>query len=227
MKPLARDASQPKKPAAVRKAAPARAKDPERTMRDIVEVATQEFSEKGLSGARIDAIADAMQTSKRMIYYYFGSKEGLYLHVLEEWYKKIRAIEAGLHLEDLPPDEALETLVRTTVSNHFANPGFVRMVMNENIHHGEFLAQSKNAQAVNRPAIETLRALYERGVVKGVFRQGIDPLELHLSISALSFFNVSNRATLALIFKHDIGTKKNFAQRREHIVEMILRYVRK
>ncbi len=203
-----------------------RAKNPERTMRDIVDVATEEFSEKGLSGARIDAIADAMQTSKRMIYYYFGSKEGLYLHVLEEWYKKIRAIEAGLHLEDLPPEQALQTLVHTTVTNHFANPGFVRMVMNENIHHAEFLARSPNTQSINRPAIETLRALYERGVAEGVFRKGIDPLELHLSISALSFFNVSNRATLALIFKHDIGAKKHFAQRRAHIVDMVMRYVR-
>ncbi len=196
-------------------------------MRDIVAVATAEFSEKGLAGARIDAIAAAMQTSKRMIYYYFGSKEGLYLHVLEEWYKKVRGLEAGLHLQDLAPDRALQTLVRFTVENHFANPGFVRMVMNENIHHAQFLAQSKSAQSINRPAIETLRDIYERGVAAGLFRTGLDPLELHLSISALSFFNVSNRATLALIFKHDIGGKKNFAQRRDHIVQMIMRFVQK
>lgn len=201
------------------------ARDPERTMRDIVTVATEEFSEKGLSGARIDAIAAAMQTSKRMIYYYFGSKEGLYLHVLEAWYKKVRSKEAELHLQDLGPREALRRLVQFTVENHFANPGFVRMVMNENIHHAAFLAQSKSAQAINRPAIDSLRALYQRGVSEGVFRAGLDPLELHLSISALSFFNVSNRATLALIFKHDIGNKKNFAKRRDHIVELMLRYV--
>jgi AcrR family transcriptional regulator len=206
-----------------RQAAGITARDPERTMRDIVAVATQEFSEKGLAGARIDAIAQAMQTSKRMIYYYFGSKEGLYLHVLEEWYKKIRAKEADLHLQNLPPQEALQTLVRFTVENHFANPGFVRMVMNENIHHAAFLAQSKSAQSINRPAIETLRNIYERGVAQGVFRKGLDPLQLHLSISALSFFNVSNRATLALIFKHDIGAQRNFAQRRDHIVDLIMR----
>jgi AcrR family transcriptional regulator len=208
-----------------RASAPASSRDPERTMRDIVAVATEEFSEKGLAGARIDAIADAMQTSKRMIYYYFGSKEGLYLHVLEEWYKKVRSKEAALNLQDLPPEQALQTLVRFTVENHFANPGFVRMVMNENIHHAAFLAQSKSAQRINRPAIETLRQIYDRGVVQGVFRKGLDPLQLHLSISALSFFNVSNRATLALIFKHDIGTERNFTQRRDHVVDLILRGV--
>ena len=112
-------------------------------MADILEVATREFSDKGLAGARIDEIADAMRTSKRMIYYYFGSKEGLYVAVLEEAYRRMRAIEAELHLEDLPPEDALRKLVGFTVDYQLANPDFIRLVMTENIHRGEFLAQSK------------------------------------------------------------------------------------
>lgn len=236
MKPLARDVV--KAPARMRKRpvaqtptkattfrTPSRTNDPERTMADILAAATAEFSEKGLSGARIDAIADATKTSKRMIYYYFGNKEGLYLKVLEAWYKKVRSIEASLHLEDLQPLEALRQLILTTLANHQNNPGFVRMVMNENIHHAQYLALSTTAQSVNRPAVETIRALYERGVAQGVFRSGIEPLDLHMSISALSFFNVSNRATLSLIFKRDLGSKKNIDKRHAHIVDLVLRSV--
>ena len=101
--------------------AESRTNDPERTMADIIEVATREFAEKGLAGARIDVIAEAMRTSKRMIYYYFGSKEGLYIAVLEEAYRRIRAIEADLHLEDLTPEDALRKLVGFTVDYQRAN----------------------------------------------------------------------------------------------------------
>ena len=123
-------------------------------MADIIEVATHEFSEKGLAGARIDVIAEAMRTSKRMIYYYFGSKEGLYIRVLEEAYRRIRAIESELHLEDLAPEDALRKLVGFTVDYQLANPDFIRLVMTENIHRGEFLAQSKAIQKLNVPAID-------------------------------------------------------------------------
>src|SRR5512147_1781838 len=117
-------------------AAPSRTNDPARTMADIIEVATREFADKGLAGARIDVIADAMRTSKRMIYYYFGSKEALYVAVLEEAYRRMRAIEAELHLDDLPPEDALRKLVGHTVDYQLAHPEFIRLVMNENIHRG-------------------------------------------------------------------------------------------
>ena len=125
-----------------------------------------------------------------MIYYYFGSKEGLYVTVLEEAYRRIRRIEGELHLEDLAPEEALRKLVGFTVDYQLANPDFIRLVMNENIHHGEFLAQSKTIQELNVPAIDAVRAVYERGVAAGVFRGDLDPVDLHMSISALCFFNV-------------------------------------
>jgi AcrR family transcriptional regulator len=209
------------------KSAAPRTNDPERTMADIIEVATHEFSEKGLAGARIDVIAEAMRTSKRMIYYYFGSKEGLYIRVLEEAYRRIRQIETGLHLEDLPPEDALRKLVGFTVDYQLANPDFIRLVRTENIHRGEYLAQSKLIQKLNVPAIEGLRGVYERGVSAGVFRAGLDAVDLHMSISALSFFNTANRHTFALIFKRNFDAPAAMAARRDNIVEMIVRFVRR
>jgi AcrR family transcriptional regulator len=209
------------------KAAAPRTNDPERTMADIIEVATHEFSEKGLAGARIDVIAEAMRTSKRMIYYYFGSKEGLYIRVLEEAYRRIREIESGLHLEDLAPEDALRKLVGFTVDYQLANPDFIRLVMTENIHRGEFLAQSKAIQRLNVPAIDAVREVYQRGVAAGVFRAGVDPVDLHMSISALSFFNTANRHTFALIFKRDMDSPAAVVARRDSIIEMVVRFVRR
>ena len=206
--------------------APARTNDPDRTMHDIVDVATQEFAAKGLAGARIDAIAATTRTSKRMIYYYFTSKEGLYVAVLEEAYRRIRQIEAGLHLADLPPEVALRTLVGFTHDYQLGNPDFIRLVMNENIHHGQFLAQSKAIQQLNVPAIDAVTTVYLRGVAEGVFRADVDPVDLHMSISALCFFNVSNRATFALIFKRDLDAPQAIAARRASIIDMVWRFVR-
>lgn len=196
-------------------------------MQDILEVATREFAAKGLTGARIDEIAELTRTSKRMIYYYFGSKEGLYIAVLEEAYRRIRHIENELHLEDLPPEEALRTLVAFTFDYQNANPDFIRLVMNENIHRGEFLAQSQTIQQLNVPAIDAVRTVYERGRAAGVFRDDLDPVDLHMSISALCFFNVSNRHTFSLIFKRDMASPEALAARRASIVDLIVRYVRK
>ncbi|MCE2657550.1 MAG: TetR family transcriptional regulator [Rubrivivax sp.] len=204
-----------------------RTNDPARTMADILEVAMREFAEYGLAGARIDVIAAAMQTSKRMIYYYFGSKEGLYVAALEEAYRRMRDIEKGLHLEDLPPEEALRTLVAFTVDYQWAHPDYIRLVMTENIHRGEYLRQSKLIQQINVPAIEGLREVYERGVVAGVFRPGLDPIDLHMSISALSVFNVANKHTFSVIFKREMDSAPALDARRDSIVEMVVRFVRR
>jgi AcrR family transcriptional regulator len=204
-----------------------RTNDPARTMADILKVALREFADKGLAGARIDEIAAATRTSKRMIYYYFESKEGLYVAVLEEAYRRMRAIEAELHLDDMPPEDALRKLVGFTVDYQLANPDFIRLVMTENIHRGEFLARSKSIQKLNVPAIEGLRRVYERGVAAGVFRVGLDPIDLHMSISALSVFNVANRHTFALIFKRDLDAPAALIARRDSIIEMVVRFVRR
>jgi AcrR family transcriptional regulator len=203
-----------------------RTNDPARTMADILEVAMREFAEYGLAGARIDVIAAAMQTSKRMIYYYFGSKEGLYVAALEEAYRRMRDIEKGLHLEDLPPEEALRKLVAFTVDYQWEHPDYIRLVMTENIHRGEYLARSESIQKINVPAIDGLRGVYERGVAAGVFRAGLDPIDLHMTISALSVFNVANRHTFSLIFKRDLESSAAFVARRDSIVETVVRAVR-
>jgi len=208
-------------------AATGRTNDPEGTRRNIIEVATEEFSQRGLSGARIDEIAAKTKCSKRMIYYYFDSKEGLYLKVLEAAYSRVRQFEASLHLDDLPPVEALERLVRFTFDHHNSNEDFIRLVMIENIHHAEYLAQSPVIQKLNLTAIDVIKRLLERGVREGVFRAGLDPVELHWKISALCFFNVSNRATFSSIFKRDLASPQSLASLRQGVVEMIVRHVEK
>jgi AcrR family transcriptional regulator len=204
----------------------ARTNDPERTMANIMEVAMAEFAEKGLAGARIDEIAAATRTSKRMIYYYFGSKEGLYLAVLEESYRRMREIEGQQHLQDLEPEAALRRLVEFTYDHHHSHENYIRLVMSENMNRGQFLEQSKSIQQLNVPAISSIRQLYERGVAAGVFRPGLDPIDIHASISALSFFNVSNRHTFGLIFKRDMTSPEALAERRASVTEMIVRFVR-
>jgi AcrR family transcriptional regulator len=204
---------------------PNRSNDPEGTRRNIIDVAAQEFAENGLSGARIDEIAAKTKSSKRMIYYYFGDKEGLYLKVLEEAYSRVRAEEASLDLAGMEPREALDALVRFTFDHHDRNPDFIRLVMIENIHHADFLGRSQIIQKLNVRAIDAVADLYRRGVEQGVFREGIDPVELHWQISALCFFNVSNRATFSKIFKRDLGSKKSLTSLRERVVDMVCRYV--
>ena len=203
-----------------------RINDPVRTMTGILEVATQEFASKGLSGGRIDAIAEATRTSKRMIYYYFGSKEGLYLAVLEESYRKMRQIESELQLDDLEPEQALRALVEFTFDHHSSHEDYIRLVMNENMERGAYLAQSKTIRELNVPAIQAIQRLYERGVKSGLFRAGLDPVDIHASISALTFFNVSNRHTFGLIFKNSGKRAEAAVLRRASITDMVLRFLR-
>ena len=202
-----------------------RTNDPDRTMANILEVAKVEFAEKGLAGARIDEIAATTQTSKRMIYYYFGSKEGLYTAVLEASYREMRTHEAELNLDDLSPLEALRRLVAYTFDHHRQNEHYIRLVMGENINRGQYLAQSPAIQALNVPAISAIRTLYDRGVAAGVFRPGLDALDIHASISALTFFNVSNRHTFGLIFKFDASAPDWIDLRRRSVIEMVERFV--
>lgn len=227
-------ASVARKPAAKRatdapvKPAPAepRTNDPQRTKAEILRVAIQEFGDKGLAGARIDAIAAATKSSKRMIYYYFGSKDGLYLAVLEQSYGAVRDGEMALQLDGMDPQAALRCIVTVMFDHHLANENYIRIVMSENMNRGRYLARSTRIQELNRPAITLLRTIYERGVETGVFRPGLDATDIHASISALNFFNVSNRHTFGLIFQQDNQSPAYQANRRENIVQMILRYVR-
>lgn len=204
-----------------------RTNDPEKVKRNILDVATKEFSSKGLSGARIDEIAAKTHTSKRMVYYYFGGKEGLYVAVLEDAYSKIRAIETQLDLDHLDPEAALRRLVGFTFDYEGSNQDFINLVMNENIHKGQYLSKSKLIRKLNVPAINEVKRVYERGCAAKVFRSGLDPIDIHWAISALCFFNVSNRHTFSIIFDRDMTSAKSVRERRENVVEQIVRFVRR
>jgi AcrR family transcriptional regulator len=204
-----------------------RTNDPDGNRRNIIEVATREFAEKGLSGARVDEIAARTKTSKRMIYYYFGGKEALYIAVLEEAYRKIRGIEATLDLAHQPPEDALRRLVGFTFDYQNAHPEFIRLVMNENILNGAYVSRSKDIQRLNSAVINAVGDLLARGQREGTFRPDLDPVDLHMSISALCFFNVANRATFSTIFKRDMASPKALQDRRAQIADLIVRYVKR
>jgi AcrR family transcriptional regulator len=202
-----------------------RTNDPDATRADILEVALKEFADKGLSGARIDEIAEQTRTSKRMIYYYFESKEGLYRAVLEECYRRMRSVETDLDLDHLPPLEALRLLAASTFDYQDAHPDFIRLVMVENIHHGEHISQLPNFGALNAGVIDQIKRICERGAAEGVMRQGVDPIDLHMTISALCFFNVSNRYTFSQIFRLKMGSKAALKARRESVADLVVRSV--
>ena len=177
----------------------------ERTRREILAAARREFSENGLSGARVDAIAARMKTNKRMIYYYFGSKEGLYLAALEEVYGDIRRMEQELDLDSLTPSDAVRRLIEFTFDYQETHPDFIRMVSIENIHNGRHLAKSDRLRNLNTSVIQQLDKILQRGRGQGAFRSDIGPIDLHMLISAFCFFRVSNRHTFGALFGWDLS----------------------
>lgn len=203
-----------------------RARDADQTRRDILAAATAEFSEKGYAGARVDDIAARTSSTKRMIYYYFGGKDGLYAAVLEAAYGGMRDAEGALRLDDLPPAEAMRRLVETTFDHHAAHPEFVRLVSGENIEGARTVAASPTIQARNAAVVGTVAALLRRGEEEGVFRAGVDPLDLHMLISAFCFHRVSNRHTLRAIFEEDPTAPERAERHRSMVVEAVLSYLR-
>jgi AcrR family transcriptional regulator len=204
---------------------PRRRRAPERTRADILEAAIAEFSEKGFDGGRVDDIAARTQTTKRMIYYYFGGKEQLYAAVLERMYGGMRDAEAAQSLDALPPLDALRRMVEVTFDHHAAHPEFVRLVSVENIHEARNVAASPTIRARNAAVIGALTALITRGEAAGVFRKGLDALDLHILISSFCFYRVSNRHTLLAIYGRDLRTPESIAAQRRMITEAVLRYV--
>jgi AcrR family transcriptional regulator len=200
--------------------------DAERTRSDILAVAREEFVEHGLNGARVDAIAEKTRTTKRMIYYYFGSKEGLYSAVLEQAYAGIRSTEAALALADLDPLTALRRLIETTFDYDDSHPDFVRLVAIENIHQAEYLKQLPTMQSVKADVIATLDAILARGRQAGVFTRDCSALDVHLMISGLCFFRVSNRHTFGAIFGCDLAAPELRTRHRAMIVETVLAWLR-
>jgi AcrR family transcriptional regulator len=214
-------------PTSPRAKADSRLNDAEETRNNILEIAAREFADKGLSGARIDEIAEKTNSSKRMIYYYFGGKEELYRAVLERSYGQIRAREDDANFEMLAADKALIAHIEHTFDYHVEHPEFVRLVMNENIHHGAHIGHVEGLKERNKSVIASLQAIIDKGVADGIFRAGIDPVDLHMSVSALCFYNVSNRYTFASNFGVDMSSPKSLKKRRAQITEIVLAWVRR
>ncbi|MDR5812800.1 TetR/AcrR family transcriptional regulator [Caballeronia sp. LZ033] len=201
--------------------------DPEETKRNILDIATQEFSAMGLTGARVDAIAERTNTTKRMLYYYFGSKEGLYEAVLEQVYGDIRELEQELQLAEMEPEEALREFVGFTFDYHDKHRDFVRLVTIENIHSAKYIEQSKTFKARNSSVVKTIEDLIARGVAAGKFRGDVDPIDLHLMISSFCFHRVGNRHTWSAAFGRDPSGVRSRARHREMIVDAVLCFMRR
>lgn len=193
----------------------------------IIRAALDEFAARGFKGASMDAIAARTHTTRALINYYFGSKEKVYLAVLEHVYAEIRRAEDLLDLAPLAPVEAIRRIVQFTFDYYLGHEGFVRLVVAENQVKGRHLKKSRAMRTLNRPIIDTLARVIERGQLEGSFRAGVDPVDVHMMIAALGMFNVTNQHTFAAIFQRDMGARGDVGRRRELITEVILRYLRK
>jgi AcrR family transcriptional regulator len=202
-----------------------RKNNPEKTRENILQEAIVEFVQQGLAGARVDAIAERIHTSKRMIYYYFNSKEQLYIEVLEKLYGDIRSTESRLHLAELAPVDAIRRLVEFTFDHHDRNVDFVRIVSIENIHNAEYVKQSSVIKAMNSSILDALDLILRRGAEEGVFRTGLEPQDVHLLISSFCFHRVSNRHTFGEIFQIDLADEVIKQRHRQMICESVLRYL--
>jgi AcrR family transcriptional regulator len=202
-----------------------RRRNAERTRAEILAAATREFSERGLNGARVDSIAVRTRTNKRMIYYYFKSKRQLFLAVLEDAYRRIREAERQLRLDDLRPLDAMRRLVEFTCDYHWKNPEFIKLVVIENVQKGKDIARSASITGLNISIIDATAKVLRRGTDEGVFREDIDPVKLHMTISALSLFQITNRYTFGTIFRHDMVSAEALATRKREILDIVLRYV--
>ena len=200
--------------------------DATRTRADSLAVARTEFVEHGLAGARVDAIAERTRTTKRMLYYYFGSKDGLYSAVLEQAYADIRTAETALALDDLDALTALKRLIEFSFDYEDAHPDFVRLIAIENIHQAAYLKQLPTIQRVNADVIETLESILTRGRVEGVFTRTCSAVDVHLMISGLCFYRVSNRHTFGAIFGCDLSAAEVRARHKAMIVDTIVGYLR-
>ncbi len=203
----------------------ARVRDAEMTRARILAAAKAEFARLGLGGARVDEIAEKAQANKRMIYHYFGSKEGLFKAVLEDAWLDIRTAEQGLSLQDLPPREALVALVTFTWNYYLEHPEFIRLVNSENLHEARHITGSPRLQEATGKLNEMVGDILRRGEEDGVFRPGVDPVQLNISIAALGYYYLTNRFTGAILFQRDFMEPSALDERLAFNIETILRLV--
>lgn len=203
-----------------------RPRDAEATQRRILAAAKAEFAKHGLSGARVDVIAARARTNKRMLYHYFGDKDRLFKRVLEDAYLAIRTAEQALSLEDLPPEKALETLVRFTWDYYLANPEFIALVNSANVHKARHLKGSAVLNDISRRFVGMVGHLLDRGVAAGDFRPGIDPVQLNITIAAIGYYYLTNRYSGSIVFERDLMATDALDERLAFNIETILRLVR-
>ncbi len=208
------------------KSRPANHRDPEGTSRSILNAATREFAEHGLSGARIDRIAALAGINKRMLYHYYGDKNALYLAVLEAAYARIRAAEAELALDALEPEASLLRLARFTFDYYLANPDFLSLLATENLQRAQHISGSERLRSMHALFLGDLGRVLERGAETGVFRPGLDALDIYMTIAALGGFYLSNRFTLSAIFGRALSDPERVAAWRDHIGDVVLAYAR-
>ncbi len=192
----------------------------------LLAAARAAFAERGFDGARVDDIARRAGLNKQLVYHYFGSKDALYAAVLETVYATIRDREQALALDNLPAEEAMRRLVEFSFDFLHENPDFVALIMNENMQHGRHLAARGALADINRPILELMRKTLERGTAQGVFRDGLDPLHLYLSVAGMSFFYFSNVHTLSHIFDRRFADPRQCDERRAHIVDFAMNAIR-
>ncbi|RDI27439.1 TetR/AcrR family transcriptional regulator [Pseudacidovorax intermedius] len=202
-----------------------RLRDADRSQAAILLAAREEFAGHGLAGARMDRIAERADVNKRLIYYYFGSKDDLFLAVLERVYADIRMAEQQLHLDEVEPVEAVRRLISFTWHYYLEHPEFITLLNSENLHRAEHLRRSDRIQEMNSPLVQLLDGVVERGRRSGVFRAGVDPIQLYISIASLCYFYLSNNHTLSAIFGRDLRAPKAMAQRLSHMTELVLGYL--
>ncbi|MFK7965311.1 MAG: TetR/AcrR family transcriptional regulator [Burkholderiaceae bacterium] len=200
-------------------------RDPEATKRIILKAATAEFASKGLGGARVDEIAEAAGVNKRMLYYYFDHKDGLFQAVLEATYESIRSAETKLSLGEVDSIEAVRRLIAFTWTYYLEHPEFLSLLNTANLHEARHLKQSTKVRTLHSPFVAMIDSVLRRGVKEGVFRNGVDPVQLYISIAGLSYFYISNQHTLGTIFDRKLLKPKARLERLSHMNDLVLGYL--
>jgi AcrR family transcriptional regulator len=214
------------KHSAAKQADKPRKRNPELTRKRVLDAAIEEFADKGLSGARVDEIARRAGANKRMLYHYFGNKEDLYLAVMEAAYKKKLEEEIELELSDLDPEEGMARLIRFTWQYYLENPEFITLVNNENMLKARHIAKSHEIKVLHSPLVDLIKDLLRRGEATGVFKTGVDPVQLYITIAALGYYYLSNAYTLSTIFNRNLLAPDQLDARDQHRVDVVLGYLR-
>ncbi len=196
------------------------------TRDSILQAAVKVFAERGLGGGRINLISRAARSNDRMIYYYFGSKEKLFVEVLGKIYRDMWQAESALDLDLEKPETALKQIVQFTMDHYLKHPEMLTLLNNENLHKGRYVSKSKTMKELSSPALDLMTGIYRRGVQDKVFRSGIAPLHVYLAILALNYFYVSNRYTLSAFLGVDLLDEKNLAAWRSWVTDVVMRAVR-